>query len=63
MVRDLAHKVVPCLTCQMVRALGPDGLRMCRGGRGHRRRLNPPPGKDPSRRKNSRICLGTGRPP
>ena len=38
---------VPCLTCRTVRALGPDGLRVLRGGGVHRRRLDLAPGRDP----------------
>jgi hypothetical protein len=38
---------VPCLTCRTVRALGPNGPRVRRGGRVHQRRLDLTPGRDP----------------
>jgi hypothetical protein len=38
---------VPCLTCRTVRALGPDGLRVRRGGGVHRWRLDLATRRDP----------------
>jgi hypothetical protein len=38
---------VPCLTGRTVRAYRPDGLRVRRGGRVCRRRLNLTPRRDP----------------
>jgi hypothetical protein len=54
---------VPCLTCRTIRALGPDGPRVRRDGGVHRRRLDLALGRDPSRRRDSKCCLGSASRP
>jgi hypothetical protein len=51
---------VPCLTCRTVRALGPDGPRVRRGGEGRRRGAwISLPGGTPSGKRDPRGCLGS----
>jgi hypothetical protein len=46
-VRDLAQRLVPCLTSRTVRAYRPKGPHVRRGGGVRRRRLDLAPGRDP----------------
>jgi hypothetical protein len=62
-VRDLAQMLGSCLTSWTVRAWWPNSPRVRRDGEVRQRRLNLAPGRDPSGRKDHRLCLGIGRPP